>query len=50
MDRREACEQPDEHYQTLYRGAPVYDTLVPGQAASNPIYERFVCCMAFAYK
>ena len=50
MDRREACEQPDEHYQTLYRGAPVYDTLVPGQAASNPIYERSVCCMAFAYK
>lgn len=39
MDRREACEQPDEHYQTLYRGAPVYDTLEPGQAASNPIYE-----------
>ena len=49
MDRREACGQPDEQYQTLYRGAPVYDTLEPGQVASNPIYERFVCCMAFAY-
>ena len=50
MDRREACGQPDEQYETLYRGAPVYDTLEPGQASSNPIYERFVCCMAFAYE
>ena len=50
MDRREACGQPDEQYQTLYRGSPVYDTLEPGQVASNPIYERFVCCMAFAYE
>ncbi|CAH3171804.1 unnamed protein product, partial [Porites lobata] len=42
MDRREACGQPDEQYQTLYRGAPVYDTLEPkpSQVASNPIYER----------
>lgn len=41
MDRREACGQPDEQYQTLYRGAPVYDTLEPkpSQVASNPIYE-----------
>ena len=50
MDRREACGQLDEQYQTLYRGSPVYDTLEPGQVASNPIYERFVCCMAFAYE
>lgn len=47
MDRREACGQPDEQYETLYRGAPVYDTLEPGQASSNPIYERFVCTVVW---
>ena len=49
MDRRETCVQPDEEYQTVYSGAPVYDTLEPGQASSNPIYERFVCFMALRF-
>ena len=40
MDSRD--KQPDSQYQLLYTKAPVYDTLEPGDAMCNPIYDRFV--------